>query len=137
MSSFTTGRTTAQMITVLMTAGALYDQAAQALHSGAWKANTPVNLWGVLVQCTSDWNHGDAVWEYDIAPSYAQTAKTLAQTAAALVTAGAITDQASQALHSLAWTPNKPVTLWGVLVQCTTGWNGSAAPVFEYTTSPV
>jgi hypothetical protein len=134
--SWTTGRTTAQMQAVLVTAGALPDQASGALHSGAWKANTPVNLWNVLVQCTSDWNHGDAVWEYDITPSYTQTAKTLAQTAAALVTAGAVTDQASAVLHSLAWTPNKPVTLWGVLVHCTVGWNASTSPVFEYSTTP-
>ena len=131
-----TGRTTAQMAAVLVTAGALADQASTALHSGAWKKNTPVNLWGVLVQCTSAWNDGDAVWEYDTAPTYAQTAKTLAQTAAALVTAGALADQASAVLHSLAWTPNKPTAFWGVLVHCTSGWNSTASPVFEYTTSP-
>ena len=65
-----------------------------------------------------------------------QTAKTLAQTAAVLVTAGAISDQASAVLHSLAWNPGRPVILWGVLVQCTSGWNATAAPVFSYTTTP-
>lgn len=133
---FTTGKTTAQMAAVLVTAGALPDQAIQVLHSGGWKANQPQEYWGVLVQCTADWNKGDAVWEYDISPSYANTSKTLAQTAAALVTAGAGTDQATQVLHSLAWTPNKQVTLWGVLVQCTSGWNSTTAPVYQYSTSP-
>ena len=138
MSSWTTGRTTAQTAAVLVTAGALPDQALSALHSGAWRKNAPVTLWGVLVQCTGGWNDaGDAVWEYDIAPSFAQTAKTAAQTAAVLVTAGAVSsDQASAVLHSLAWNPGRPVTLWGVLVQCTSGWNATAAPVFSYTTTP-
>ena len=36
------------------------------------------------------------------APAFANTAKTLFQTAAVLVTAGATADQASAALHSLA-----------------------------------
>lgn len=136
--SWTTGRTTAQMTTVLVTAGALTDQALGALHSGAWVSGVAQELWGVLVKCTSGWNGGDPVWEYDTAPSFTQTGKTLAQTAAVLVTAGAILDQASAVLHSLAWTPGKPTILWGVLVECTTGWNGSATtgPVFEYSPSP-
>jgi hypothetical protein len=134
---WTTGRTTAQMTAVLVTAGALQDQAVGVLHSGAWKKNTPVTLWGVLVQCTAGWNDGgDAVWEYDITPSLAQTGKTLAQAAAALVTAGALADQASAVLHSLAWKPGTYTTLWGVLVECTSGWNSTTGPVFSYTTSP-
>lgn len=134
---FTTGRTTAQMAAVLVTAGALNDQALTALGSAGHKPNNPVTLWGVLVECTSGWNNpGDAVWEYDITPSFTQTGKTLAQTAAALVTAGAQTDQASQVLHSLAWKPNSAITLWGVLVECTSGWNSTTSPVFEYSTSP-
>lgn len=134
---WTTGRTTAQMAAVLVTAGATQDQAVGVLHSGGWKPNSPVNRWGVLVQCTSGWNNpGDAVWEYDITPSYAgHTGQTLAQVVTALVAAGAMVDQATQALHSLAWTPNQAVTLWGVLVQCTSGWN-SSNPVFEYNTAP-
>jgi hypothetical protein len=136
--AWTTGRTTAQMAAVLVTAGALSDQAVNALHSGAWKPGQVQTLWGVLIQCTSGWNNpGDAVWEYNTAPAFANTAKTLAQTAAVLVTAGAIFDQAVNALHSLAWVPGKPFTLWGVLVECTAGWNTSAgAPVFEYTVAP-
>lgn len=133
--AFTTGRTTAQMTAVLVTAGALQDQAVSALHGSAWKPNQVQELWGVLVECTSGWNSGDPVWEYNTAPSFSQTGKTLAQTAAVLVTAGAIQDQAITALHSLAWNTGKSVTLWGVLVQCTSGWN-AGAPVYEYTTSP-
>jgi hypothetical protein len=134
---WTTGRSTAQMAAVLVTAGALADQALTALHSGAWRKNTPAELWGVLVQCTSGWNDAaDAVWEYDITPSLANTNKTLAQTAAVLVTAGALSDQAAQALHGLAWKPNAALTLWGVLVTCTSGWNATANPVFSYTTTP-
>ena len=135
---FTTGKTTAQMVTVLMTAGALYDQALSALHSGAWKPNAALTLWGVLVQCTSGWNNpGDAVWEYDLTPSFAgHTGQTLTATVAALVTAGALADQALGVLHSLAWNPNKAATLWGVYVECTSGWNSTGTPVFEYNTSP-
>jgi hypothetical protein len=136
MSSWTTGRTTAQMITVLTAAGALADQASTALHSGAWAPNQPAELWGVLVQCTKGWNSGDPVWEYDITPSLAQTGKTMAQTAAVLVTAGALSDQAQQALHGLAWKPGSYLTLWGVLVTCTSGWNATTGPVFSYTTNP-
>jgi hypothetical protein len=132
---WTTGKSTAQMAAVLVTAGALQDQAVQALHSGSWKPGTVMELWGVLVQCTSGWNSGDPVWEYDTAPSLSNTSQTLAATAAALVTAGALTDQASAVLHSLAWTPNVSVTRWGVLVKCTTGWNGGD-PRFSYTSSP-
>ncbi len=63
------------------------------------------------------------------------TNKTLAQTAAVLVTAGATQDQALQALHTLAWgTLNKPHVLWGVLVECTSDWH--TVPVFSYDTSP-
>ena len=134
---WTTGRNTAQMAAVLVTAGALADQAVQVLHSTAWKKNTIVILWGVLVQCTSGWNDGDPMFEYDLTPSYAgHTGQTLAATAAALVTAGALTDQATQVLHSLAWTPNRAVSLWGLLVECTSGWSSTAAPVFEYSTAP-
>jgi hypothetical protein len=134
---FTTGRTTAQMAAVLVTAGALMDQALTSLASAGHKPNNPVTLWGVLVQCTSGWNNpGDAVWEYDITPSFTQTGKTLAQTAAALVTAGALADQASAVLHSLAWRQGSAITLWGVLVECTSGWNATTSPVFEYSTSP-
>lgn len=136
MSSWTTGKTTAQMAAVLVTAGALQDQALVALAGIAHKPNVITELWGVLVQCTSGWNSGDPVWEYDIAPSYAQTNQTLAATAAVLVTAGARSEQATQVLHSLAWKPNVATTLWGVLVMCTSGWNSTAAPVFEYTTTP-
>jgi hypothetical protein len=134
---FTTGRTTTQMAAVLVTAGALNDQALTALASAGHKPNSPVTLWGVLVQCTSGWNNpGDAVWEYDITPSFTQTGKTLAQTAAALVTAGALADQAAAVLHSLAWKPGTAITLWGVLVECTSGWNATTGPVFEYSTAP-
>jgi hypothetical protein len=102
----------------------------------SWKKNTLVSLWGVLVQCTAGWNDGDPIFEYDLTPSFAgHTGQTLAATATALVTAGALTDQATQALHSLAWSPGKSVNLWGVLVQCTSGWNSTAAPVFEYNTA--
>jgi hypothetical protein len=133
---FTTGRTTAQMAAVLVTAGALPDQALCALHTGAWKKNQPIMLWNVLVQCTAGWNDAaDATWEYDITPVTTNTSQTIAQTAAALVTAGARPEQATHALHSLGWQPNRPTTLWGVFVECTTGWNG-VAPVYEYTTSP-
>ena len=134
--SWTTGKNTAQMAAVLVAAGALQDQALQALHGGAWKPGVPVELWGVLVECTSGWNSGDPVWEYDTSPSFASTGKTLAQTVAALVAAGALQDQATQFLHGLAWTPSKPVTAWGVLVECTSGWNVTTAPVYEYSTSP-
>jgi hypothetical protein len=134
---WTTGRTTAQMVTVLVAAGALSDQATQALHSVSWKKNTPVVLWGVLVQCTGGWNDGDPVFEYDLTPSFAgHTGQTLAQTVTALVAAGALTDQATHMLHSLAWTPNQAVSHWGVLVECTSGWNSTTAPVFEYNTAP-
>jgi hypothetical protein len=133
---WTTGKSTAQMAAVLVTAGALQDQANNALHSGGWKANVPVELWGVLVQCTNGWNGGDPVWEYDNSPTLSNTNQTVTQMVAALVSAGAIQDQAVQVCHALAWTPNKPVTRWGVLVQCTSGWNSTAAPVYSYTTSP-
>lgn len=134
--SWTTGKTTAQMAAVLVTAGALQDQAVAALHSGAWAPNAVVDLWGVLVQCTKGWNSGDPVWEYDSTPSYSQSSKTMAQTVAVLVTAGALTDQATTALFNLAWTPGTQLTLWGVLVKCTSGWNATTGPVFSYTTSP-
>lgn len=133
---WTTGKSTAQMAAVLVTAGALQDQAVSALHAGAWKAGVVQELWGVLVQCTSGWNSGDPVWEYDISPTLSNTNQTLAQMTTALVTAGALKDQATQALYGLAWKPNTSITLWGVLVQCTSGWNATAAPVFSYTTSP-
>lgn len=134
--SWTTGKTTAQMAAVLVTAGALQDQAIGALHSGGWKASTPLELWGVLVQCTSGWNGGDPVWEYDTAPTYANTGKTVAQTVAALVAAGALQDQAQHTVFGLAWTPNVPVIHWNTLVKCTSGWNATTGPVFSYTTSP-
>jgi hypothetical protein len=125
------------MTAVLVAAGALQDQAVTALHSGAWKPNAANELWGVLVECTSGWNNpGDAVWEYDTAPSLANTGKTLAQTSAVLVTAGALADQANNALHGLAWKPTTALTLWGVLVECTSGWNSTGNPVFSYTTAP-
>jgi hypothetical protein len=134
---FTTGKNTAQMAAVLVTAGALPDQALGVLHSTAWKKNTPVVLWGVLVQCTAGWTDGDPMFEYDLTPSFAgHTGQTLAATAAALVTAGALTDQAAHVLHSLAWTPNQAVQHWGVLIECTSGWATTTAPVFEYSTAP-
>jgi hypothetical protein len=133
---WTTGKTTAQMAAVLVTAGALPDQATAALHSGAWKANAPVELWGVLVQCTSGWNSGDPVWEYDTAPTLGTTGQTVAQMVAVLVTAGALQDQAVQAVHGLAWFPGKTFTRWGVLVECTSGWNSTTGPQFSYQTSP-
>jgi hypothetical protein len=134
---FTTNRTTPQMAAVLVTAGALPDQALTVLHSDGWRPNFPQSHWGVLVQATGGWKDGiDSVWEYDLTPSFAgHTNQTLAQAAAALVTAGALADQATAAVHSLAWTPNRAVNLWGVFVQCTSGWN-SGAPVFQYSTSP-
>ncbi len=132
---WTTGRTLAQTAAALVTVGAMTDQAAQALHSAAYYPGKLTSLWGVLVQCTSGWNSGDPVFEYDTNPGFAQTGKTLAQTAAALVTAGALTDQATAVLHTLAWKPGTVLPLWGVLVQCTSGWN-SGDPVFKYATSP-
>jgi hypothetical protein len=135
--AFTTGRTTAQMAAVLVTAGALPDQALGVLHSGGWAKNVPQELWGVLVQCTSGWNDGgDSVWEYDTSPSYTHTGQTFAQAQAALVAAGALTDQAQHTLGGLAWTPNIPVIHWNTLIKCTSGWNATTGPVFSYTTSP-
>jgi hypothetical protein len=63
------------------------------------------------------------------------TNQTLAQTSAALVTAGALPDQATAALHSAAWQPGKMTVLWGALVKCTSGWN-SGDPKFSYDISP-
>lgn len=134
---WTTGRTTAQMAAVLVTAGALPDQATGVLHSGGWKKNSPVTLWNVLVQCTGGWNDAaDAVWEYDITPSLANTSQTVAQMIAVLVTAGALQDQAANEVHGLAWYPGQTLTRRGVLVKCTSGWNATTGPLFSYTTSP-
>lgn len=133
---WTTGKTTAQMVTVLTGAGALTDQALTALHSLAHRPNRITELWGTLVQCTSGWNTGDPVFEFDSTPAFGNTNQTLAQVTAALVTAGALQDQAVNALHGLAWQPNQPSTLWGVLVKCTSGWNTTASPVFSYTANP-
>jgi hypothetical protein len=68
---------------------------------------------------------------------------SFATTVGILVTAGAATDAANNALSSLAaaaTTPiGTPVLLWGVLVKCTTGWGstpGGTPPVFSYDASP-
>lgn len=132
---WTTGRTTAQMITVLVAAGALTDQAASALASIAHKKNAPVCVWGTLVQCTAGWNDGDPVFEYDSTPVVTAN-RTFAQAVTDLTGAGATTDQAIQALHSLAWTPNVYKTVWGVVVKCTSGWNSTTAPVYSTATAP-
>lgn len=67
--AYTTGKTITQTAAVLVTAGALQDQAVTALHTLAWAKQKPHILWGVLIQCTSGWNTGDPVFEYDIAPT--------------------------------------------------------------------
>lgn len=133
---WTTGQNTAAMITVLKTAGALQDQAQSALASLAHRPNTLAELWGVLVQCTTGWNAGDPMYEYDTSPSLANTGKTFAQMVTALTGAGATTDQATQILHGLAWFPNKPFNYFGLLLECTSGWNSTTAPVYSYTSNP-
>jgi alkylhydroperoxidase/carboxymuconolactone decarboxylase family protein YurZ len=132
---WTTGQTPAQVMTALISAGALQDQAAQAIYGLAHKPAAPAVLWGVLVQCTTGWNSGAPLFEYDATPSAGSTGQTLNQAVTALVSAGAVQDQAVQALHSHAWYPGVTKTLWGVQVKCTTGWN-SGAPVFSVNSTP-
>jgi len=133
---FTTGQTAIQMVTMLQSHGAnAFDQAAGLIYNLAWTKNSPQVLFGVLCQCTTGWNDGDPRFEYDVTPSAGSTAQSVAQAAATLVTAGALQDQALQVLHSLAWYPNTSKTLWGVLVKCTTGWNGGN-PQFSVNSSP-
>ena len=131
---WTTGQSLPAMVTVLVAAGAKTDAAQTALHDLAQMPGTSVVLWGTLCQATSGIN-GTLTFEYDSTLSYSQTNQTLAQVVTALVSAGARSDQATTALHSLAHVPNRPTLLWGVMVTCTGGWN-TGAPVFSYTTNP-
>lgn len=131
---WTTGKTLAQMTTTLVAAGALTDQAQTALMALAFTPNVPLMLWGILVQCTAGWMSGAPAFEYDSTPS-TTAGQTLSQMVTTLVTAGARSEQATHVLHGLAWKPGVPGTFWGVLVECTSGWN-AGAPVYEYNSTP-
>jgi hypothetical protein len=133
---WTTNQTPFQTMNALVTAGAHPYAAAESLASLAHKPGVPIVLWGVLVQCTTGWNGSqNPVFEYDATPAAGSTGQTIAQAITALVAAGALQDQAVQAVHNHAWYPGQSYTRWGVMIKCTTGWN-SGAPAFSVNTAP-
>lgn len=130
--AWTTNQTTAQMVTVLTAAGALPDQAKTALAGLAHKPGKVAVLWGVTAECTSGWNSGDPLFEYELAPAFTSTGQSLAQMVTALTARGANAYQATEFLHDTAWSPGKSVSFFGALVQCTNGWNSGPAPLYSY-----
>jgi hypothetical protein len=133
---WTTGQTPFQTMNALIAAGAGMYPAAESLASLAHTPGVSVVLFGVLVQCTTGWNGSNTpLFKYDATPSAGSTNQTVTQAVAALVAAGALQDQAVQAVHNHGWYPGVTLTRWGVMLKCTTGWN-SGAPVFSVNTAP-
>lgn len=133
---WTTGQTAFQTVSALVSAGARTEQALETLSSLAHKPGVSVTRWGVLIQCTTGWNGSQSpLFEYDATPAAGSAGQTVGQAVASLVSAGALQDQAVQAIHGLAWFPGVSTTLWGVLVKCTAGWN-SGSPAFSVNSTP-
>lgn len=132
---WTTGQTASQLVTVLQSHGATSHAAQQAVYNLAWTKSVSQVLYGVLCQCTSGWNDGSPVFEYDATPSAGSANQTITQAVTALVSAGMRQDQAVHVVNGLAWYPGASKTCYGVLVTCTTGWN-SGAPAFSVNSTP-
>ena len=66
------------------------------------------------------------------------TGQSLAQLAAALVTAGMTTDAANNAAATMSWCPvnTTDCPINGILVKVTTSAGSGAAPVFSYDATP-